>query len=72
MKHLILLFNSGNETKDEGEIAVIEEADVEEDEAENAEGQMVHNEKVAKTLQERRQFFRWKPRGLSLTQWKKE
>ncbi|EDR12558.1 uncharacterized protein LACBIDRAFT_323892 [Laccaria bicolor S238N-H82] len=43
----------GDDSEDEEEIAVIEEADVEEDEAENDEGRIVHNEKVAKTLREK-------------------
>ncbi|KIJ90962.1 hypothetical protein K443DRAFT_126363 [Laccaria amethystina LaAM-08-1] len=47
---------NGDDSDDEEEIAVIEEADVEEDEAENDEGQRVHNEKVAKTLQEKAMF----------------
>ena len=48
-----IILEQGDDSEDEEEIAVIEEADEEEDEAENDEGQMVHNEKVAKTLREK-------------------
>ena len=48
-----IILEQGDDSEDEEEIAVIEEADEEEDEAENDEGQMVHNEKVAKTWGEK-------------------
>jgi len=45
-----IVLEQGDDSEDEEEIAVIEGADVEEDEADNDEGQTIHNEKVAKTL----------------------
>ena len=48
-----IVLEQGDDLEDEEEIAVIEEADVEQDEAENDEGQTVYNEKVAKTLREK-------------------
>ena len=50
------ILEQGDDSEDKEEIAVIEEEDVEEDEAENDQGQIVHNEKVVKTLQEKATF----------------
>jgi len=60
-----IVLEQGDDSEDEEEIAVIEEADVEEDEAENDEGQMIHNEKVAKTLC-KKAIFQMAAKGITI------
>ena len=60
-----IVLEQGDDSEDEEEIAVIEGADVEEDEADNDEGQTIHNEKVAKTLWEKA-IFQMAAKGITI------